>query len=133
MSAANANGLLILLVTAIKEADLRERYGNKSTTSDEDPLFENSNTTSFGPTQPKSPCNASDGCRKCDRVPVDENVAATFRPINPAFPIPQTINDPRIADIRSAANTNSSSIMWAICIKTETPCSTTETPRASRS
>src|SRR6266436_9812790 len=39
---------------------------------------------------PRSPCNASAGCRKNDGVPVLESVAEIFLPTIPDLPIPAT-------------------------------------------
>ena len=43
---------------------------------------------------PRSPCSASAGCRNTDGVPVEENVAAIFRPISPDLPMPVTTTRP---------------------------------------
>ena len=45
------------------------------------------NATSPRTTIPKSPCNASTGCRYSAGVPVELNVAAIFRAISPLFPL----------------------------------------------
>ncbi len=52
---------------------------------------------------PKSPCNASAGCRKNDGVPVLESVAEILRPIRPDLPIPVTATRPLQARSTSTA------------------------------
>ena len=52
---------------------------------------------------PRSPCSASAGCKKTEGVPVEENVAAIFRPINPDLPMPVTTTRPLQASKSSTA------------------------------
>src|SRR5690349_579038 len=58
---------------------------------------------------PKSPCNASAGCRKKEGVPVLESVAEIFRPTMPDLPIPVTATRPWHAKRRSTARSNEAS------------------------
>ena len=58
---------------------------------------------------PRSPCSASAGCKKNDGVPVDENVAAIFRPISPDLPMPVTTTRPLHANSSSTARSNAAS------------------------
>ena len=58
---------------------------------------------------PRSPWNASPGCRKKLGVPVLASVAAILRPTRPDLPIPVIISLPRHSSMRSTADTNFSS------------------------
>ena len=52
--------------------------------------------TSFFVILPRSPWLASEGCTKCEGVPVEDKVAAILLAIWPLFPIPVTITLPLI-------------------------------------
>ena len=56
------------------------------------PLFDIKIHTSSEPTIPRSPCNASNGFRKTETNPTEENVAAIFLATIPLFPTPVTSN-----------------------------------------
>ena len=62
--------------------------------SSDSPELEMASNTSPLTNIPRSPCPASPGCIKNDGVPVDANVAAILRPINPDLPIPVTTTRP---------------------------------------
>jgi hypothetical protein len=55
------------------------KCGVRSTSSSVSPEFDSISTTSSGVIMPRSPCEASAGCTKNAGVPVDANVAASFR------------------------------------------------------
>ncbi len=87
----------------------RLRVGNRADISSVSPLLDRASKTSCSCRQPKSPCTASAGCRKWARVPVEESVAASFCPISPAFPMPQTITLPEQFSSKSTAAQNPAS------------------------
>ena len=59
--------------------------------------------TSPRTTIPKSPCSASTGCRYNAGVPVELNVAAILRAINPLLPMPVTTTRPAQQNSNSTA------------------------------
>jgi len=104
--------------------------GSRIFSSSVSPLLESAINTSLCDTIPKSPCMASTGCRKMDRVPVLFNVAAIFLPIIPDFPMPPMITRPRDLYIKSTILVKFSSTFsvsarmpFASIFKTSTACS----------
>src|SRR5450755_3629061 len=67
------------------------------------PDADKASTTSPRTTIPKSPCSASTGCRYSAGVPVELNVAAILRAINPLLPIPVTTTRPAQENNNSTA------------------------------
>jgi len=64
---------------------------------------------------PRSPWNASPGCRKKLGVPVEANVAAILRPMRPDLPMPVTMHLPRPARISSTASAKASPRVCSRC------------------
>ena len=94
-AAARASVLSARHVMAMIGTPNSASEGSSRTISSVSPLCERTRTMSSAWTRPRSPCMASAGWRKWLRVPVEASVAATFCPISPAFPIPETITLPR--------------------------------------
>ena len=64
----------------------RSSCPTRSNSSSDSPLLESRIATSLLLTRPRSPWSESTGCRNVAGVPVDVNVAAILRAINPDFP-----------------------------------------------
>ena len=58
------------------------------------PELDNSSSTSWGCTTPKSPCCASLGCRNTAGMPVEEKVVAMLSAIWPHLPMPEVTSLP---------------------------------------
>ena len=84
----------LLPASTIKGTSKRFINGKRFKSSVVSPLLEIAITTSSLVIIPESPWVLSAGCRKYDGVPVEESVAEIFLPINPDFPIPETITLP---------------------------------------
>ena len=91
-------------------APMRRMIGRMLTISVDSPLLEMAMTTSFSVTMPRSPWNASAGCRKKAGVPVLASVAAILRPTWPDLPMPVTTTRAGQLRMQLTTATNSSPI-----------------------
>ena len=87
---------------------MRRMIGRILIVSADSPLLEIAITISFSVTMPRSPWNASAGCRKNDGVPVLANVAAILRAICPDLPMPVTMTRAGQSKMHRTTFTNSS-------------------------
>src|SRR5438093_1671095 len=93
-------------VSAIMGTPSRFSWLTSPNSSSEAPLFESRSATSCRPTMPRSPCSESTGGRNDAGVPVDVNVAAILRAINPDLPSPETMRRPLASVSRRTARAN---------------------------
>ena len=82
----------------------RLQWAMTSASSGVPPEFDSTSATSARVSIPRSPCEASAGCRKNDGVPVEASVAAILRPTCPDLPMPETTIRPSQASISSIAS-----------------------------
>ena len=105
-SATRASELRGFPVMAMIGMPIALRAGTQVINSLDSPENEMPTKTSPGRIMPRSPWAASSECTKNEVVPVEENVAASLRPMCPDLPTPEKMTLPLVCRIRRTAATN---------------------------